>query len=106
MWLNLRHAEQGQCGADVRTEPFQNVTQQGAELLLSPLCLNCKAKKTLLTDSFCSATGRGEQNLPLTISLTFWWATGARDDQQERGRERERETVTERERDISCTFAT
>lgn len=47
-------------------------------------------------------TGRGEQNLPLTVSLTFWWATGARDDQQER--ERERETVTER--DISCTSAT
>lgn len=42
---------------------------------------------------------RGEWNLPLTISLTFWWATGATNDQQER--ESEGETVTEREREIS-----
>lgn len=38
-------------------------------------------------------TGRGERNLPLTISLTFWWATGTSDDQQDR----DRETATERE---------
>lgn len=46
MWLNLRHAEQGQCGADVRAKAFQSVTQQGAELLLSPLCLHCKAENS------------------------------------------------------------
>lgn len=46
MWLNLRHAEQGQCGADARAQPFQSVTQQGAELLLSPLCLHYKAKNS------------------------------------------------------------
>lgn len=42
---------------------------------------------------------RGEWNLPLTISLTFWWATGATNDQQER--DSEGETVTEREKEIS-----
>lgn len=26
-------------------------------------------------------TARGERDLPLTVSLTFWWATGPRDDQ-------------------------
>lgn len=62
MWLNLRHAEQGQCGTDVRAEPFQSVTQQGAELLLSPLSAFTVKLKTLLRDSFCSATGRREQN--------------------------------------------
>lgn len=45
-------------------------------------------------------TGRGEQNLPLTISLTFWWATGARDDQKDREMERD----GDREGDISCNF--
>lgn len=51
--------------------------------------------------------GRGEHNLPPTVSRTFWWATGGRDDQQERERERETVTVRERETDthISITSA-
>lgn len=42
-------------------------------------------------------TGRGERNLPPTVSLTFWWATGARDDQWERERQWQRGRETDRQ---------
>ena len=48
----------------------------------------------------------GESNSPLTVSLTFWWATATRDEQgggretEEWQRERERQA----ERDIRCTL--